>query len=128
MYTHAHVPHIAPTDAPQNFIIRSSEDDPARGLLFSWDPPSMPNGQITHYTLTCTTQLPDTGSVLRVLNITSAGTSNQVEVSGFSPSTTYNCSLMATNVIGDSPLAYTTATTEDDGKCHCCTGSAHRSL
>ena len=84
----------------------------------------MPNGQIANYTLTCTTQSPDAGSVVRVFSSTPPGGSNQVEVSAFFPSTTYNCSLMATNIIGDSPLAYAAATTEDDGKCH--TGSVHR--
>ena len=92
-----------------------------RTLTFSWEPPAEDkrNGIITHYLLLCDPQ--SVASLPRAFNESDF---NQMEgvypvtLSGFTPFTTYNCSVIASNSAGDGPPVTTTATTEEDCK-HC---------
>ena len=76
-------------------------------VTFSWAPPdvALRNGEITEYTITCDSD----GSRAVSVTVAEAGSHN---VEGFSPSTTYNCSVVATNSAGSGPPASLTFTTQ----------------
>ena len=78
-----------------------------REVVFSWSPPPVTerNGVITSYTLSCSpspSSLPQSPS------------SGPLTVAGFSPHTSYSCSLVASNTQGSGPPAPTSFTTLQD--------------
>ena len=81
----------------------------ARHMTFSWAPPNAPerNGVITGYSLSCTP------SSIPMQPYTQAGT---FRLAGFTPATTYNCSIFASNSIGNGPVVSMIIRTLDDGK------------
>lgn len=94
----------APTGAPLNFAAIAAG---ARNITLSWDSPELHlrNGIIVHYTLICEPRPPEM--------IQEAGT---VTLSGFTPITSYNCSVSASNSAGEGPPAYDDVTTDDDSE------------
>ena len=89
---------------PLNFVAAPAG---ARNITFSWDSPEphLRNGIIVHYNLVCEPRPPET--------IQEAG---MVTLSGFTPITSYNCSVSASNSAGEGPPAYDDVTTDDDSK------------
>ena len=97
----------APSGPPVGF---SAEPVGARNISFSWQPPEphLQNGVIVKYIITCTPNpLSPLSPVTEAIGLT---------VDGFSPLTSYNCSLRATNSAGRGPPAYISVTTEDDSE------------
>ena len=84
-------------------------------MTFSWSPPAptLCNGVITGYFLTCV-PVASGGSTIS-MQYTAAGT---FTLGGFTPATSYNCSISAINILGSGPVAYVVVTTLDDGECH----------
>ena len=74
---------------------------------FTWSPPEviLRNGEITTYTVTCISG----GSQKVLATVEGSGTH---EVEGFSPSTDYNCTVVATNSAGNGPHASISFTTQ----------------
>ena len=81
-----------------------------RQVNFSWSPPPVTqrNGVITSYTLSCS---PSPSSLPQ-----SPSQSGTLTVAGFSPDTSYTCSLVASNSYGSGPAANTSFTTLEDCK------------
>ena len=79
-----------------------------RQVVFSWSPPPVTqhNGLITNYTLVC---FPSPSSLPQ-----SPSQSGPFTVAGFSPDTSYSCSVVANNGLGSGPPAHTTFTTLQD--------------
>ena len=76
-------------------------------MLFSWDPPTT-NEEIDGYRIACdpsTSQFPVTYA-----------TSGSQQIGGFTPATTYSCTVLVFNTGGDGPAATATATTSDGSK------------
>ena len=80
-------------------------------LTFTWGPPSVTNGEINNYTLTCS---PTIGLLPMVLQ----ATINNVTLPMFVPGTNYTCSLQASNGGGLGSPAMYTATTLEEGRQH----------
>ena len=100
-----------PTGPPERFTITPEE----RNMTFSWSPPvpTLRNGVITGYSLSC---VPVSGRRNAIsTQYTAAGT---FTLGGFTPVTSYNCSITASNILGSGPAAYVVVTTLDDGKSH----------
>lgn len=89
--------------------------DSARVLVFSWGPP-LEDVALTDYQLSCDPQPEGFPKTYGVMVFNDRGGVVATE-SGFTPSTTYNCSVLASNTIGDGPLASAMATTLDDCRC-----------
>ena len=104
VYSILYLHPLAPEE-PQNFEISvgGSSD-----LTFTWDSPSVTNGQIDNYTLTCSPTIDLLPLVLEaaVFNTT---------LPMFIPGTTYTCSLRASNGGGLGSPAMDTATTLEEG-------------
>ena len=84
-------------------------------MTFSWSPPAPTerNGIITGYFLSC---VPVSGGGNSVsMQYTAAGT---FTLGGFTPATSYNCSISASNSQGSGPVAYLIVATPDDSKHH----------
>ena len=84
-------------------------------MTFSWSPPAPTecNGVITSYFLSC---VPEAGGGNSIsMQYTAADT---FTLRGFTPATSYNCSIAASNILGSGPAAYVVVTTLDDGECH----------
>ena len=81
-----------------------------RQVVFSWSPPPVTqhNGLITSYTLSCS---PSPSSLPQ-----SPSQSGPLTVAGFSPDTSYSCSVVANNGLGSGPPAHTNFTTLQDCK------------
>ena len=82
-------------------------------MTFSWSPPGPTerNGIITGYLLSC---VPVSGGGNSIsMQYTAAGT---FTLGGFTPATSYNCSISASNNQGSGPVAYVDVTTLDDGE------------
>lgn len=79
----------------------------------SWDPPPQQaqNGNITAYSLTC--QPEDPAQAMLPITYPAPGSYN---LRGFSPATTYNCSVFASTAGGSGPSALQTVTLLDDGE------------
>ena len=76
--------------------------------MFSWKPPKphLKNGVIVSYNLTCIpTPFYPMSPLVDTRNVT---------ISGFLPSTTYNCSVKAINSGGTGPPAYVKFTAQDE--------------
>ena len=99
-----------PTGPPLNLVIRSAT---STSLTLSWESPSPvhQNGAIFNYTVTC---VPGSGLPPLVSVFTTAGTHT---LNGLTPATSYACSVLATNLYGNSPPANVSALTEDGGMC-----------
>ena len=84
-----------------------------RLVVFSWSPPpvTLRNGFITSYTLSCS---PSPSS-----HPQSPSQSAPLTVAGFSPDTSYSCSVVASNSVGSGPPANITFTTLQDRKVMC---------
>ena len=83
-----------------------------RSITVSWSPPnpSDRNGVIVSYTVTCIARVSGVTPVTMTYN--QAGTHI---LFGFSPLTTYDCSIVASNSAGRGPPAVTSITTPEDG-------------
>ena len=90
-----------PEGAPEMFEAVAGQ----RQVNFSWSPPPVTqrNGVITSYTLSCS---PSPFSLPQ-----SPSQSGTLTVAGFSPDTSYTCSLVASNSQGSGPAANTSFTT-----------------
>ena len=95
-----------PSGAPEMFEAVAGQ----RQVNFSWYPPPVTqhNGLITSYTLFCS---PSPSSLPQ-----SPSQSGPLTVAGFSPDTSYSCSVVASNSQGSGPSADTTFTTSQDCK------------
>ena len=93
-----------PEGAPEMFVAVAGE----RQVNFSWSPPSVAlrNGVITSYTLSCS---PSPSSLPQ-----SPSQSGPLPVAGFSPDTSYSCSVLASNSVGSGPPVNITFTTLQD--------------
>ena len=94
----------APAGAPEMFVAAAGE----RQVTFSWSPPpvALRNGVITSYTLSCS---PSTYSLPL-----SPSQPDPLTVAGFSPDTSYSCSVVASNSHGSGPPANTSFATQQD--------------
>ena len=99
----------APAGAPEMFEAVAGQ----RLVVFSWSPPpvTLRNGVITSYTLSCS---PSPSSLPR-----SPSQPGPLTVAGFSPDTSYSCSVVASNSVGSGPPANITLTTLQDRKVMC---------
>ena len=93
-----------PSGAPEMFEAVAGQ----RQVNFSWSPPPVTqhNGLVTSYTLSCS---PSPSSLPQ-----SPSQSGPLTVAGFSPDTSYSCSVVASNSQGSGPSALTTFTTMQD--------------
>ena len=96
----------APSGAPEMFVAEVGQ----RKVNFSWSPPPVTqhNGLITSYTLSCS---PSPSSLRQ-----SPSQSGPLTVAGFSPDTSYSCSVVPNNGLGSGPPAHTNFTTLQDCK------------
>ena len=102
--------HAAPSGSPQVFTDTKRR---SRNITFSWSPPAPTelNGVITGYFLSC---VPEAGGRNTItMQYTAAGT---FTLGGFTPFTSYNCSISASNSQGSGPATHRVVTTLDDGK------------
>ena len=94
----------APTGPPGSFIVTPG----ARNMTFSWSPPAptLRNGVITGYSLSC---VPVAGGGNTIfMQYTAPGTFTLGELI---PTTSYNCSISASNSQGRGPASYLINTT-----------------
>ena len=105
---------VPPDGPPLNFAITVQGP---RTLTFSWDPPSenLRNGAITGYLLSCAPQPEELPMTYEQSDFNEMG-GVVTTLSGFAPSTTYNCTVLASNIAGDGPTAIAIATTGEDCK------------
>ena len=85
-------------------------------MTFSWSPlaPTLRNGAITGYSLSC---VPDVGGGNTItVQYTAAGT---FTLGGFTPATSYNCFISASNSRGSGPAAYIINTTLEAREWRC---------
>ena len=84
-----------PAGTPEMFVATAGE----RQVTFSWSPPpvTLRNGVITSYTLSCS---PSPSSLPQ-----SPSQPGPLTVAGFSPDTSYSCSVVASNSQGSGPTA-----------------------
>ena len=101
-----YIPHTAPSGAPEMFEAEVRQ----RQVVFAWSPPPVTqhNGLIASYTLSCS---PSPSSLPH-----SPSQSGLLTVAGFSPDTSYSCSVVANNGLGSGPPALTNFTTLQDCK------------
>ena len=95
----------APGGPPQSFTVTQRRE---RNMTFSWSPPvpTLRNGVITGYSLSC---VPETGGGNSItMQYTAAGT---FTLGGFTPATSYNCSISARNSQGSGLATYLINTT-----------------
>ena len=97
-----------PAGAPEMFVATAGE----RQVNFSWSPPpvALRNGVITNYTLSCS---PSPSSLPQ-----SPSQPGSLTVAGFSPDTSYSCSVVASNSQGSGPTANTFFRTLEDCEIH----------
>ena len=98
----------AVSSTPENFTVLPREQN----LTFSWSPPSLNgrNGVITGYSLSCVSE---GGGNSISMQYTAAGT---FTLAGFTPATSYNCSISASNSQGSGPATHRVVNTLDDGR------------
>ena len=103
---------VPPDGPPLNFEITVQGP---RTLTFSWDPPSenLRNGVITGYLLSCDPQPEGLPMTYEQSDFNEMG-GVVTTVSGLAPSTTYNCTVLASNIAGNAPTARAIATTGED--------------
>ena len=101
-----------PTGPPQSFTVIPEE----RNMTFSWSAPAsnLQHGMITGYFLSCVPEAGGGGNSIS-MQYTAPGT---FTLGGFTPATSYNCSISASNSQGSGPVAYLIVATPDDSKYH----------
>ena len=94
--------NAAPSAPPTNFEVAVT----GTTMVFSWSPPAVmqQNGEIILYTLTC---MQTAGNL-----VTATTTDLQFTIDTYIPGATFQCSVLATNAIGDGPSAELTLKTE----------------
>ena len=99
--------YVAPTGPPLGL---TTEAIGARNISFTWQPPEphLQNGKIIFHTIAC--------SPIPLSPFPLVTETKTVMFGGFSPFTTYSCSVRATNSAGTGPPAYVNITTADDCK------------
>ena len=82
-------------------------------MTLSWSPPAptLRDGVITGYSLSCVPEVGGGNSI--TMQYTVAGT---FTLGGFTPATSYNCYISASNIWGNGPAAYSVVSTQDDCK------------
>ena len=90
-------------------------------MTFSWSPPAPTerNGVITGYSLSCVSEVGGERSSI-TMQYTAAGT---FTLRGFTPFTSYNCSISASNSRGSGPMIFYINTTLEACKLHAITCS-----
>ena len=80
--------------------------------MLSWSPPEprLRNGDISSYTVTCSS--PSSSSP----DFSDTIPDTQVMATGLTPNTMYSCSVLATNSVGSGPSATVDASTLEDGR------------
>ncbi len=103
---------LAPGSPPLDFTVTANGP---RDLTFSWGPPvgGRRVGDITGYLLSCEPQPEGFPKTYDRWQFTDGGGVVATET-GFTPSSTYNCSVLASNVAGNGPAVSDTAITPDD--------------
>lgn len=98
-----------PSGAPQNFTVTVEKTT----LIFEWDPPLEDEigGVLTSYTLACSNNNSDNFEIK--LNVI-----EKITISEFLPSTTYDCTILASTNAGDGPTASVIATTDGISSTH----------
>ena len=129
--SYGHFLHLVHPPPPPLILITGPSSSPVEfrvvatgpvSISASWSPPPQEaqNGIITAYLFTC--QPEELVSAIPA-TFPAAGS---YSLSGFSPATTYNCSVLATTAGGSGPPALQTVTLLDDGvymftvSCCCC--------
>ena len=81
-------------------------------MTFSWSSPAptLRNGVITGYSLSCVPEVGGRNS------ISMQYTTGALTLRGFIPATSYNCSISASNIWGNGPMAYRMVSTLNDCK------------
>ena len=82
---------------PSNFSHTVVEDDP-HSVKFTWSPPpeQEQSGEITHYTINCTSE-----SGENRIGLSTAGLETVISI--FLPATHYKCSISASTICGEKP-------------------------
>ena len=109
----------APTGGPVGLEAVPS----STSLQLSWSPPEpqLRNGEITSYTISCSSSSSSSPS-------TDTTSVREYTVTGLSPNTEYTCSVRATNSAGTGPPETVTATTLEDGRCERGQGGRERDI
>jgi hypothetical protein len=97
---------LVPGDAPSITSVMVTDFS---SIFLIWQPPSIPNGEITHYTITT---LPSTPSQPLSLN----GSLGSYEIQGLMAFTNYTIFLSASTSAGEGPADTTQEQTLEDGK------------
>lgn len=102
--------HVGPSSPPTNFRIAATGPD---SISVSWNPPPQQawNGNITAYSLICQPE-----ELVEATFPVSYPAPGSYSLRGFSPATTYNCSVFASTAGGSGPSALQTVTLLDDGE------------
>ena len=82
-------------------------------LRFSWQAPTMTNGELTGYNLSCQPELP--ADIPSPSILTPGNTMNTAELGSLSPGVRYNCSIVANNSAGSSNPVHAIGTTTETG-------------
>ena len=82
-------------------------------LTFSWQAPTVTNGVLTGYQLTCQPVLPP--GIPSPPTLSPGPTVNTAMLPNLFPGVRYNCSIMASNGAGSSDLVYDVGTTTETG-------------
>ena len=97
---------------PQDFIVVNRTSSSA---YFTWTPPLLTNGVVSHYSLLCSpedTDIPEADELRRYdVPFYELQFQQNVTISGLLESTAYNCRLRASNEAGVGPAAVTSFTT-----------------
>ena len=104
-----------PSSPPTGFQVIATSPT---SIQFYWSPPLEDdhNGVITSYILTCQSEVESVPATFQM----SYPTAGSYNVSGFSPTITYNCSVYAVTAAGRGPSTSHTVTMPDDGKLYMC--------
>ena len=82
-------------------------------LSFSWQAPTVTNGELTGYNLSCQPELPV--DIPSPSFLTPGNTMNTAELGNLSPGVRYNCSIVANNSAGSSDPVHAIGTTTETG-------------
>ena len=104
--------NAAPTGMPLELMISAIN---SRTMQFTWTlpEPTMRNGIITGYSLTCSITATGAG---QISDSYSPRENNTYRLLGFRPGTQYTCQVVAMNSAGSGPSAETRPTSPEDGK------------
>ena len=103
------VPLVAP-NPPEMFQITSVT---TTSLSFSWQTPTITNGVLAGYQLSCQPELQGIPSLYQ--NLTPGPTMNTAELPDLFSGVRYNCSIVANNSAGSSDPVYAVGTTTEAG-------------